>query len=320
MREILEVSIEVLTPMFSYSISKEPEFRVTELKSLMRSTLREYYSWHSLSEMKKEESRLFGSLNKKSPIIFRIKNKKLNINYKNLVLHKDTELKCIDKGSKIQLYMIIDIDNKENKEKVVKEYIDLLLLSAIIGGVGKRSRKGLGSFIIRDINELKNQKEYNEYVKEQTKTIIENLRNRECDKYLEYPYMEKRKEKSNKYMDYPYIKRINIIEKSKDELYTDLYKVSSLTHERLSTDFINLNLKKFKAINVVLGNCRCSSTKIQRFASPVCITYYEYNEKKIMIIKELNYDYILEKIEICNQEKKYIADKYVNKYIEELKR
>ena len=39
-----------------------------------------------------------------------------------------------------------------------------------------------------------------------------------------------------------------------------------------------------------------------------------------MIIKELNYDYILEKIEICNQEKKYIADKYVNKYIEKLKR
>lgn len=51
-----QVSIRLLTPMFSSgSDVSKAEFRITELKALMRSTFREFFEYETVEELKEAE-------------------------------------------------------------------------------------------------------------------------------------------------------------------------------------------------------------------------------------------------------------------------
>jgi CRISPR-associated protein Cmr1 len=127
------VELETITHMFSYGSDKyKPEFRVTELKSLMRNTFREFYDFKNLKEMKEKEAELFGDLNKASPVKIILKKTDIEPFEEYLLPHKITEkekslMKCIKDRRK---FNIIFVSN--HYEKLIC-YLIILIQSSILG-------------------------------------------------------------------------------------------------------------------------------------------------------------------------------------------
>jgi len=90
--------------------------------------------------------------------------------------------------------------------------------------------------------------------------------------------------------------------------------------------FFNILLNKNKINKNILGNCKHQRKNINRFASPVSVSFWaknnyndsENDEDKYMIIKELNYNYILSSLEITDKESVEANEKYIQKYVERL--
>ncbi|WP_032123135.1 type III-B CRISPR module RAMP protein Cmr1 [Clostridium amazonitimonense] len=335
--KIAEITLEVITPMLSFGDNtKKSEFRITELKSLMRNTFREIYSFNDRKDMKEKEDALFGSIEKKSPMSIKIKSIELRGKETVFMLpHKTVrpgkkigeekaETSCLGSSSEIVLYMITSNDSN------IELYINLLIQASIIGSMGKRSRKGFGSFKITDIVGVKN----NKYKDILNKSPIEVLK--ECDndshKIREIQYESNGIEKlsfndpilKKNELDFPYIKKLNFIKIQEDKKYLDLiYHISELTHDRLPSkkieeDFIASISNKGLINRNILGNCRFQSKSISRFASPICVSFWENRTDRYMVIKELNYDYILNKLEIKDAKSKKANEDYIQKYIDEL--
>lgn len=124
-----EIKLEILTSMYSHGSNKtKMEFRITELKSLLRTTLRELYEFKNLEHMKEVESSLFGDQEHRSPVSFRMK--------------KGEDISNINSGRNITFII---------RSNHLDEYITLLLQAAIIGSLGAKSRKGKGSFRVVNI-------------------------------------------------------------------------------------------------------------------------------------------------------------------------
>lgn len=329
--QIAEIELEILTPMFCYGNTKKAEFRVTELKALMRSTFRELYYFENLNDMKEKESKLFGDIEHKSPIAFKVKAAKKVEKYEYEMLphkpNKNEKMKreALKVGGKISLVMMC---NNENLDA----YINLLMKASVVGSLGMRARKGFGSFKISNIKmDIDNENKYMSILNETPINILKNF-----DSESKYK-LRKMVNKSNDEMnyefternsiEYPYIKNIKVIklfEEHKD--YLELQKkVSGLTHDRLDDKFPD-ETEKYRGVDKsILGNYRNGKLKINRFASPVYVSFYENNQDKYMIIKELNYNYMLknigkkeciEKIYIKEFDEKHVN--YVNDYISKL--
>jgi CRISPR-associated protein Cmr1 len=282
------VELETITPMFSYGNDKyKPEFRVTELKSLMRNTYREFYNFNNLKEMKEKEAELFGDLNKKSPFSIKVSDpKKINFNkldlplFKILTPHKILNQKNIEakniynllKEDKIyKLYeklfdkkISVKVDFIVKDKKSEDFYKELLVDSSIFGGLGRRVRKGFGCFKVKE-------KDLNEKIPENNFEYLKKF------KKLEY------------FKDSNMIKKLRIIE-LEDEYSKVILELSALTHNAISKGKIN-----------------------ERLSSPIYITFWESEYKKYIIIKELNYDY-LSKYNIKE------FDKYSEYFMDELKK
>lgn len=295
----IDIEIKVLTPMFSYGSDRyKSEFRVTELKALMRTTFREVYEVDEQDKknkkvisqlMKDKEAELFGSLKNKSPITFFLCNKEeIQKDDKRLVAHhsRDRKHRCIAEEQFISIKMFIK--NEEN----LYTYIYLLILSSMLGGLGERCRRGNGSFKILSIKE-ENHEKYTELLKLSADSLFEKI-------YSSIEICHGKIIKDNKpdkkniviefdkefYRDYPYIKKLNIMSlKGRLVDYNSiLFEISRETHERLKEGYIKSNIYYDKE---VLGGRR------SRFASPVYVTFWENNNgDKYMIIKELNYRYM----------------------------
>ncbi|KEI87412.1 type III-B CRISPR module RAMP protein Cmr1 [Clostridium botulinum] len=322
-----EVTLEVITPMLSFGDDgKNPEFRITELKSLMTNTFRELYYFRDKKDMRIKEGILFGNMDRKAPICFKIKSVELNDKYTEdvyMLPHKrQGRTNSIFNSSKIIL-LILGNDNK-----VLNMYINLLIQASVIGALGKRSRKGFGSFKITDIDGI----EIDTFKRILEKKPIEILR--ECSKWVDrnikslYPIRifkndNKRIEKLD--FDYPYAKKIKILKIPKNKNYKSLIEsISKLTHYRLcnkkdcNKDFV-YKIENSNQINRnILGNCRGQQVKINRFASPISVSFWENSNDKYMIIKQLNYNYIFGRLQIQDNESIKANEDYINKYIKKL--
>lgn len=339
----VELELEVITPMFSFGDNKElSEFRITELKSLMRNTFRQIYCFNKPEDMKKKEEILFGSTKNKSPISFKLNSPIVGNGKRDMLPHRETKderemlpyrktknkeskTNCISESTIIKnLYMIV------NNNSNIELYINLLIQSSILGGIGKRSRKGFGAFKINSISGI--DEKYNYLFKKSPVDVL-----KECEIYLkdnDLYKVRKNRYRNNKIeklifddsiykknkLNFPYIKNINFIKISKNRDYTNLIKlVSQLTHNRLDDKVIKEDNKIIIDPNI-LGNCKSGNRKINRFASPICVSFWENNIDKYMIVKELNYDYILSSLKTkydkaINPNKRYV-DRYVEKIIE----
>lgn len=329
--KVVDVELEVITPMFSYGNNQKfPEIRITEIKSLMRSTFRELYQFKSISDMKEKEKNLFGNTKVKSPIRIKLKTKDIKNEYADMLPHKENKedrgnKKSIYSSSKIKLAII------GNDEVKLKRYVILLIQASIIGSIGKRSRKGYGSFKVVDIKESKGI-EYGSLLEKSPTEILKKCREYSSE---DYTMREEKEEKRSEFLttfdlektnlDFPYVTKINFVKISKDRDYiTFLTQISQLTHERLpheekEKDFIYEIDNNQKIKRTILGNCKCERKLVNRFASPISVSFWENSNDKYMIIKELKYNYIFKLLKIDDDISKKANEEYVYKYISMLK-
>ncbi|MGI5992801.1 MAG: type III-B CRISPR module RAMP protein Cmr1 [Methanosarcina sp.] len=118
-----------------------PELRPPSIKGMMRFWWRAVNGHLSLEELKKQESDLFGASNEKvgrSKIKIRIQDEKLKqINY-FLLPHRDkARVNCISPDQNISIIL--------SSYSNIQVYSNILNLCLILGGFGKRSRRGFGS-------------------------------------------------------------------------------------------------------------------------------------------------------------------------------
>ncbi|KYN79033.1 type III-B CRISPR module RAMP protein Cmr1 [Clostridium sporogenes] len=301
--ERIKVTLEVVTDMFSEGIksNKEAEFRIPELKALLRSAFREFFYYTSLDDLKEKEELLFGSTNKKSPVIIKFtQNNKIRFNdKKKFVLHKNMDKEAIPSGTKF------NITFQSRDQKYLRAYLVILKLASITGALGKRSRKGMGAFKvinldnkIIDINKsfedllcgYREEFETNEkiYVIKTRKFLKEKQYKDSCVKYI----IEC---DANMPQDIHYAKSIYKIylgnltnEKSMEKIDCILRKFSWLTHDRLSNINKIFSKETIKKIEKETGEKINNEKSLEfLFNKDVLGNYnYKYNLKEKKITKK----------------------------------
>lgn len=138
--------------MFSYG--HQLELRPTEVKALMRYTYRMAKLTKSTTELYKAEEAKFGSAKKgASPICLQMDSgQSLMCRNQQLLLHnKQKSMKayrCYQTGSMFTL--TLRMKPRKGYESITW-YKNWVKLSAILGGIGRRSRRGRGCFMIDDM-------------------------------------------------------------------------------------------------------------------------------------------------------------------------
>ncbi|MBU5425319.1 hypothetical protein KQI41_02740 [Tissierella pigra] len=170
MRKV-EIKLKLITQLISFGADqKKKEFRVTELKALLRNTFRELYYFKDLEDIRNKEAYLFGNTENKAPVS--IVSDGNNVN--NL---KEKE-KEFNEGTEFIIYFI-ERKKKDNNMDFLKFYINLLIQSSIIGGIGQYVYLGKGAFEILEIKNLSNEKteDFNILIPHNTGSLVRKL----CD-------------------------------------------------------------------------------------------------------------------------------------------
>lgn len=167
-----KIKCTLITPMFSLGAYKyEPELRTSELKGAMRYAYRIACPFDT-GTLKKDEAELFGSAagagqsgGHASPVRLQICGE---IEHKlgKLLHYKNEELGYIPTGDLMitALFNQIVFGESMLRHKVDLEwYIDLIKLSLILCGMGRRTRKGRGCFEIEDLV-LKNKQQMLDWI------------------------------------------------------------------------------------------------------------------------------------------------------------
>ncbi|WP_061995678.1 type III-B CRISPR module RAMP protein Cmr1 [Clostridium sp. ATCC 25772] len=210
-----------ITDLCSNNGLNKPEFRLTEIKSLMRFWWRALNFYTNASTMRKEEENIFGNSDThNSPIIFKTESNGFKYNDGIHEVRKNNKpINCFKSGKIVEVKLSVYKRKISQKEYINKElyfYDNLLKISLILGGIGKRSRRGCGVFMLEE-----NDKECN--LKNQIKSYMENLNvnkyyefSKENNKYLE---IVRKDEYRNKEFRYPYIEEIIISKEAVSEEY-----------------------------------------------------------------------------------------------------
>ena len=155
MEQILSKKLQVISPMFSYGAPKILEARPTELKGLMRYIYRIASVEKDVRALYYRESELFGGTvekeaKKASPI--RINMQIINSDSKNnkLVMHKGFTAESFDCKTIFEVKFFYHDIISENRF----DYKNLFYLSLILGGIGKRSRRGRGCMTVDEISSM----------------------------------------------------------------------------------------------------------------------------------------------------------------------
>lgn len=154
------IRCRLITPMFSFGAYRESaELRTSELKGAMRYTYR-IACPSDTKTLAKEEAELFGfgagNLDgHASPIRLLIQGNK-STEQECLLLHKNCKkLSCFLNGViKVRVCLnqnLLKKDNKVHSRIDLEWYGDLIKLSLLLCGMGRRSRKGRGCFDVDDL-------------------------------------------------------------------------------------------------------------------------------------------------------------------------
>jgi len=140
---------EIITPMFlGGADGQTPELRPPSIKSMMRFWWRALNGYLPFGELKKIESKRFGASNEKigrSKFNIRTSNNKLMVQKYPPILHKNFKSNGISPNQSVYIILSSQYEN-------IKEYADILKISLILGGFGKRARRGFGSVRILNID------------------------------------------------------------------------------------------------------------------------------------------------------------------------
>ena len=101
MRKV-KIKLKTISPLTSFGAYKnQREFRVTEIKALLRSTFRELYYFKDIEDMKRKENFLFGSTENKSPVsIILIPQKKEEISDSDFEMNTEFEICFVERNKK----------------------------------------------------------------------------------------------------------------------------------------------------------------------------------------------------------------------------
>jgi CRISPR-associated protein Cmr1 len=266
---------ETITPMFlSGADGQTPELRAPSIKGALR------FWWRALnghlperdgnrwdySKLQKEEANLFGgtgSNTKRSSFALQV------IPHENLRIKRKAEPvphKPFMKQDAIDIKQSFDVvirfRNSDAKEKLKSIFV----LTALLGGLGKRVRRGMGSFTIHNV-EVDGEKDATFKMPENAKDIYMHLNKVSSNNFL-LKTSSLIESKFGKTPDYPYIKKIEI-GRSDSRL---LRKISETTHE--------VKEQNKWTYDVSMGGVRGG-----RFASPIYVSVLSGN---IPIITTLN--------------------------------
>jgi len=141
-----KLDCEIVTPMFlAGSFTSEPELRPPSLKGIMRYWWRAVNGTLPLKDLKEKESNIFGASNEqigKSKFNIRIQSKRLYAHGYNPIPYKRFQFEGFDPGQEISIAL--------TSYHEVSKLEDILKLSLILGGLGRRTRRGFGSLKFSD--------------------------------------------------------------------------------------------------------------------------------------------------------------------------
>jgi len=271
----LTFECELITPMFMYGgDGRTLEIRPSEFKGMLRFWWRALHPELSLEELRKKEGEIFGNTDRKSSFRIRIFHNYQKKEYKALPHQpeiisiwdkKENKRKNVPNKKAFKLKAYLPTQNKQleinfiiySNDKYLTDLIkNLFILSSIIGGFGRRSRRGFGSLKINNVNgENFNHEDY--FLLDNIETLIKNIN-------PNFSFWFRRNGDS-----YPYIKNIDIGTISYNSYDEILKHIGQLTHD-----------------------CRCGKAGVfkneERFASPCYVSVIKKNDKYFPIITSLN--------------------------------
>ena len=215
---------KVITPIICFGINQnEPELRVPSLRGVMRYWWRAIHADLSLEQLREQEVDLFGGS---------FKNKQLKSSFSlEIVTEDNANLRRIKilphKGNSHQKNGIaastkfdIILRVYKNEVETIKKLTNLLILTSILGGIGGRTRRGLGSFKIETVDNIPQTEIVNE---EEVIQLITKINPR-------FSYENSINSK------YPTIENIQIAKRSYQDLTSCLYDINDFSH-RFNTDY-----------------------------------------------------------------------------------
>jgi len=141
-----EMTLKVITPMFMLGAdNKTPELRPSEFKGMMRFWWRAIKASNDISNLRKEEAEIFGgSGENEGKSKFKITLKPIQIAYGEYRVLPHSEVKRFSLNSirENSIFKILLTTYNNNYFETAK---NVLLISILLGGFGKRSRRGFGS-------------------------------------------------------------------------------------------------------------------------------------------------------------------------------
>lgn len=269
--QTITFTCEVITPMFlAGADGTTPELRPASIKGALRfwwRAMNGHLEWKKMLEL---EGKIFGNTQQRSSLIIRIEQDLGKTSKESLLPHKGGSLTpCFPKSDEsfIVKFSLTKIENDFNLESIKA----LFILTSILGGLGKRSRRGFGSFRITNIN--------NQAYSEEQK--LENL----------LPFMNVLVVKNSANEDKFKIDRNRIILNSKS-LYRDLGEFPYVTEIHIGTQVktvseIGNSTHKVMSSDSFLYKSTVGAGK-PRFASPIYISMLKENLPIITTLKTVS--------------------------------
>ena len=151
-----------ITPMFLGGADNEPDLRPPSIKGAMRYWWRAMHGHLSIEKLKEKESDIFGNTEQRSKVILRCKTsedlkRKQKPFEKNMgtgiaYLFYSMDMNNRQYFDNIEFEVILKSKKKDKDKDVLKEAAYAFWLLANLGGIGSRSRRGGGSFVITGVN------------------------------------------------------------------------------------------------------------------------------------------------------------------------
>ena len=281
---------ETITPMFlAGADGTTPELRAPSIKGALRFWWRAMNGHLSLPDMKKIEGEIFGDTSQRSKVI--IREELENEDYHSLEYDKRSkefmlphkpkpqnpkdkdlrsETKCFDSHNtvfRIEFMMVKDlrikVSNGEDYNFNFEQLCNLFKVTCLLGGFGKRNRRGFGSVKITR-TKLKDA-EWKDYPQPQSLSDIKNLLGNRFTENGSTIIV------ANGVFEYPYIKTIEFGSANADitkKIINDSHLVKQSESERANKAKENgePSYKQFSNFGEALGN------GTPRFASPIYVS------------------------------------------------
>jgi len=248
----IKFKCRVITPMFMAGADgKTPELRPSEFKGMMRFWWRAIRADDNIENLKKEEAKIFGGTGEKegkSKVMIRIAPIEINCSSYPPLPHSQTKIftfSCIYVNFTFEIFL-------RGEKEFTNIFKNVFFLSTILGGFGKRSRRGFGSVAIIEPKELNSE---NLQKEELLSKILDTLN--QIDNHYEIRSSKIVNKKVNKKSggNYPWITEIEIGNKH-DDWETLLKKIGNATHNHKNPSLGNSSPRMASPIYVSVAKLK----------------------------------------------------------------